>query len=295
MPAPGEPLSVPPSPETGLVREEARRALAEDLGEGDLSASLIPPDRHARAQLLLREEAVLCGIPWFEAVFRLLDPRVRLRWRHTEGERVPAGSVLCDLDGPARALLTGERTALNFLQTLSGTATLARRYAEAVAGTGVVVLDTRKTLPGLRLAQKYAVRVGGCQNHRLGLHDAILVKENHLLATGSLEAACREALALGAELGVPVEVEVENLDQLRQALEAGVRRVLLDNFGLEALREAVALARALPGDPVELEASGGIHLGNVRQVAETGVDYVSVGALTKDVQAVDLSLRLLPL
>jgi len=295
MPTSAEPTPPPPPPpEEELVQEEARRALAEDVGEGDLSAALVPPQRRARARLLLREEAVLCGVPWFEAVFRLLDPGVRLRWRHAEGERVAAGSVLCELEGPARALLTGERTALNFLQTLSGTATLARRYAEAVAGTGATVLDTRKTVPGLRLAQKYAVRVGGCQNHRLGLHDAILVKENHLLATGSLEAACREALALGAELGVPVEVEVEDLGQLRTALAAGVRRVLLDNFGLEALREAVALARALPGGPVELEASGGIDLGNVRRVAETGVDYVSVGALTKDVRAVDLSLRFLP-
>ena len=272
-----------PPPET--IAAQVRAALAEDVGPGDRTAALIPADAVACANILSREAAVLSGAPWVDEVFRQIDPTVRIDWLARDGERLSAGQTLCRLTGPARALLTGERTALNFLQTLSGTATLARRWADAVAGTGARILDTRKTIPGLRLAQKYAVTCGGCHNHRIGLYDAVLTKENHIAAAGSVAAALNAAAASAA--GLEVEIEVENLDQLREALAAGARRVLLDNFPLARLREAVAIA----GGRARLEASGGVTLDTVRAIAETGVDDISVGALTKDLRAVDLSMR----
>jgi nicotinate-nucleotide pyrophosphorylase (carboxylating) len=262
-----------------------RLALEEDLGSGDLTAALIPPDTRSRVTVTCREEAVLCGQAWAEEVFRRLDPAVRLHWHDRDGDRMAPGRVLCTLEGPTRALLTGERTALNFLQTLSGTATLARRYADAVAGTGARILDTRKTLPGLRLAQKYAVRCGGCNNHRIGLFDAILVKENHIQAAGSIAAAVSTARELWP--GTEIEVEVESLEELDQALDAGVPRVLLDDFDPDGLRAAVSRTAGT----ARLEASGGVSLERVRAIAETGVDDISVGGLTKDVKAVDLSMR----
>ncbi len=268
------------------VAETVRRALAEDVGAGDLTANLIPGTTTARAQVVAREEAVLCGTAWFEEVFRQLDRRVHIEWNVRDGEAVRENQVLCALAGPARAILTGERTALNFLQTLSGTATVTRRYVEAIRGTKAVVLDTRKTLPGLRTAQKYAVCCGGGQNHRMGLYDAILIKENHIAAAGSVAAAV-EAARRGAPGGTTVEVEVEDIVQLNEALAASADRILLDNFSLKRLREAV---QATAGR-ARLEASGGITLENIRAIAETGVDCISIGALTKHVRAVDLSLR----
>jgi nicotinate-nucleotide pyrophosphorylase (carboxylating) len=265
---------------------EIDRILSEDLGPGDLTAAIIPAEATATATVLTREPMVLCGRAWFAAVFRRLDSSVAIDWRVEEGAFISPGTVLCSLHGPARALLTGERTALNLLQTLSGTATTARGYAEAVAGTGVRVLDTRKTLPGLRLAQKYAVRCGGCHNHRIGLYDGILIKENHILAAGSITKAVSTAKAMGA--AVMIEVEVENLDELREALDAGAERILLDNFSLGMMREAVALARGR----AELEVSGNVTLATIREFAETGVDYISVGALTKNLRAIDLSMRI---
>ncbi len=269
-----------------VEREEIRRFLAEDVGPGDVTARIVPEDVVAEATVVTREEIVLCGRDWFEAVFAELDPACRVIWQVAEGQRAEAGARLCRLSGPARPLLTGERTALNLLQTLSGTATVCRRYADAVAGTGAVVLDTRKTIPGLRKLQKYAVRVGGCENHRFGLYDGILIKENHIVAAGSVQAAVRRAREL--KTGLPVEVEVETLDELRQALEAGADIALLDNFSEEWLRRAVEInaGRAL------LEASGNIDLTNIRRIAETGVDRISIGALTKHLQAVDLSMRI---
>ncbi len=268
-----------------VERAEIRRFLAEDVGLGDITASIIPPSVHAKAEVVTREAMVLCGRDWFQAVFFELDPACLVEWQVAEGEEVAAGSRLCLLSGPARALLTGERTALNLLQTLSGTATAARRFAEAVAGTKVVVLDTRKTLPGLRRLQKYAVKVGGCENHRFGLYDGILIKENHIAAAGSIRAAVARARVLNP--GLAIEVEVESLKELEEGLEAGADILLLDNFSLEELRAAVSITqgRAL------LEASGNINLTNIRQVAETGVDRISVGALTKHLKAVDLSMR----
>lgn len=265
------------------------RALEEDIGSGDLTAELIPSGSRFGAQVITRDDAVLCGQPWFNEVFRQLDRRVRVDWSVHDGETVRANQVLCTLEGPARALLTGERTALNFLQTLSGTTTATRRYVETVAGTRAVILDTRKTLPGLRTAQKYAVRCGGGENHRMGLYDAILIKENHIAASGSVANAVRVARAR-APGGVTVEVEVESLVQLREALAAGADRLLLDNFSLKRLREAVqeTAGRA------KLEASGGITIDNIRAIAETGVDCISIGALTKHVRAIDLSMRFTP-
>lgn len=261
------------------------RALAEDIGNGDLTAALIDQRARASAQVVSRESAVLCGRAWFEEVFHQLDRDVRVTWRAHDGDGLYADQIVCRLKGPAHALLTGERTALNFLQTLSGTATAARRYAEAVRGTHTVILDTRKTLPGLRRAQKYAVRVGGARNHRLGLFDGMLIKENHITAAGGIAAAIAAARRQGAK--VPVEIEVENLEQLRAAIAAGADMVLLDNFDLDGLRAAV---HATAGR-IKLEASGGVDLERVRAIAETGVDYISVGALTKHVHAVDLSMR----
>lgn len=269
-----------------VERELIRRFLAEDVGQKDLTAAIVPPSLRATAEVVTREAMVLCGRDWFAAVFCELDPSCRVAWQVAEGEEVAAGTVLCRLEGPARALLTGERTALNLLQTLSGTATVARRFAQAVAGTQAVVLDTRKTIPGLRLLQKYAVKVGGCENHRFGLFDGILIKENHIAAVGSIRAAVAQAKALYP--GIPVEVEVESLAELEEGLAAGAELLLLDNFALEELRQAVAIAKG----KALLEASGSIDLNNIRQVAATGVDRISVGALTKHLKAVDLSLRI---
>jgi nicotinate-nucleotide pyrophosphorylase (carboxylating) len=259
--------------------------LREDVGNGDCTAALIPADTVLETRVISREAAVLSGSPWFVETFRQADPAVRLRWQASDGDLIRRDQELCRLNGPARAILTGERTALNFLQTLSGTATQAHRYVEAVAGTGTVILDTRKTLPGLRLAQKYAVRCGGARNHRVGLFDAILIKENHISAAGSITAAVRQALQQNA--GLLIEVEVENLDQLEEAWEAGAQRALLDNFSLQTLNIAVERFKGR----IELEASGGIDLQTVRAVAETGVDFISTGAITKSVQATDFSMR----
>ncbi len=267
------------------ITATVQRALAEDLGSGDLTAALIPADRHARGHVLSREAAVLCGSAWFEEVFRQLDDCIRIQWLAQDGEPVRRDQMLCRLQGPARTLLSGERTALNFLQTLSGTATMVRRYAEAVQDTRAVILDTRKTLPGLRSAQKYAVRCGGASNHRMGLFDGILIKENHIMAAGNITAAVTTARRQGNK--VPVEVEVENLDQLREALTAGADILLLDNFNPDTLREAVRITAGR----AKLEASGGIDMAQLRIVAETGVNYISVGALTKHVCAIDLSMR----
>jgi nicotinate-nucleotide pyrophosphorylase (carboxylating) len=269
-----------------IIRENVTAALAEDLGDGDLTARLIPADKSAAACVMSRQKAVLCGIPWFEACFRQLDERVAIRWYAEEGDCVGADQVLCEIRGPARALLSAERPALNFLQTLSGTATTVRRFVEAIAGTRARIYDTRKTLPGLRQAQKYAVRMGGGENQRIGLFDGILIKENHIAAAGGIRQALEQATRI-APPGTPIQIEVENQRELRQALEAGATLVLLDNFNLRNLREAVRLnaSRAI------LEASGGIGLRNVRQVADTGVERISIGALTKDMLAVDLSMR----
>jgi len=267
------------------IAATVQRALAEDIGDGDLTATLVPAEVRAQGRVISREEAVLCGTAWFEEVFRQMDAAIAIHWEAGDGDAIRRDQLLCRLEGPARTLLTGERSALNFLQTLSGTATAARRYAEAVKGTGAVVLDTRKTLPGLRSAQKYAVQCGGATNHRMGLYDGILIKENHIMAAGGITAAMQAARAGGAK--VPVEVEVESMDELKEALAAGADILLLDNFDLDGMREAVRITAGR----AKLEASGGIDLTRIKAVAETGVDYVSVGALTKHVRAVDLSLR----
>jgi len=269
--------------------EQVARALAEDVGGGDLTAALVPADRCGRATVITRESAVICGQPWVDAVFRQLDPSVRVEWEVDEGASVAPDQLLCRLAGPARSLLTGERTALNFLQTLSGTATTTRRYVELLAGLPCRILDTRKTIPGLRRAQKYAVRCAGGSNHRMGLYDGILVKENHIMAAGSIAAAVDAARTAGSK--VPVEVEVETLDELRQALDAGADMALLDEFSLDDMRSAVAMNRSHPRGPMKLEASGSVTFETLRAIAETGVDFVSVGSLTKHVRAIDLSMR----
>lgn len=268
--------------------ETVRTALTEDIGSGDITAALIPADSEAAASVICRETAVVCGMAWFNAVFMELDDRIEIRWMVKDGQQADPGQTLCTLQGPARAMLSGERTALNFLQTLSGTATLARSYADAVSGLPVRVLDTRKTLPGLRAAQKYAVRTGGCHNHRMGLYDGILIKENHIMAAGSIHRAVQEARKLNPAL--PVEIEVEDLGGVREALEAGANTLLLDNFDLADLEEAVALNQG----KANLEASGGIDLDNLRAIAATGVDSISTGSLTKHLHAVDLSMRFSP-
>ena len=272
------------------IAATAKIALAEDVGTGDLTASLIEPTAVAEGAVVVKEDAVLCGTRWFDEVFRQLDARVAIRWQAADGDDVAAGSVVCELHGPARAILSGERTALNFLQTLSGTATATRRIVALLAGTGTKVLDTRKTLPGLRSAQKYAVRCGGGTNHRLGLFDAVLIKENHIEAMGSLAEAVRAARASAPR--AMVEVEVETPEQLTQALDTEADRIMLDDFSLDALRAAVAARDAHQGKRKELEASGSIDAGNLREIAATGVDFLSIGALTKHVRAVDFSLRL---
>ncbi|MCQ4311003.1 carboxylating nicotinate-nucleotide diphosphorylase [Pseudomonas stutzeri] len=268
------------------IETNVRKALAEDIGTGDITAQLIPAERLAHASVITREAAVISGTAWVDAVFRQLDPRVAVHWQVTDGERVAADRVLFHLEGPARALLSGERTALNFLQSLSGVATRCQHYADLVEGTGVQLLDTRKTIPGLRLAQKYAVTCGGCHNHRIGLYDAFLIKENHIAACGGIAEAVAAAHRIAP--GKPVEVEVESLDELEQALRAGVDIVMLDELSLEDMRTAVNLAARR----AKLEASGGISDETLRAVAETGVDYISIGALTKHVRAIDLSMRL---
>jgi nicotinate-nucleotide pyrophosphorylase (carboxylating) len=268
-----------------------QHALAEDIGSGDVTARLVPAEQKASARVVAREAAVICGQPWFDEVFTRLDRGIEVRWEVTEGAQVKADQQLCTLRGPARAMLTGERTALNFLQALSGTATAVRRYVEAVAGTGARIVDTRKTLPGLRNAQKYAVVFGGGVNHRIGLYDGILIKENHIAAAGGIRQAIAKAKALNA--GVPLMTEAENLDEARAALEADVDLLLVDEFPLEQLREAVVLTRTHRerGGKTVIEYSGSTTLDNIRPIAETGVDRISIGAITKHVRAVDLSMR----
>jgi len=261
-------------------------ALEEDVGPGDQTGRLVPADEIRDARIIVREEAVLCGVLWFDGVVKRVDPRIDVRWHYREGDRMAADTTVCSLRGPARSLLTAERNAMNFLQLLSGVASVTRRYVDTVAHTNTRILDTRKTLPGLRLAQKYAVRVGGGANQRLALYDGILIKENHIAAAGGVGAAIDAALALDA--GVPVQIEVETLEQLETALAHGAQSVLLDNFSIEMMRDAVKLTA---GRAV-LEVSGGVNFETVRAIAETGVDRVSIGALTKDVQATDFSMRI---
>ena len=275
------------APPAEAIGADVARALAEDIGGGDVTAMLLP-DVEDSAYLLCKEDAVVCGRPWFDACHRALDPGVRIEWRVAEGDRAAPGTVLATLHGRARALVTAERASLNFMQTLSGTATVTARYVEAVRGTRARILDTRKTLPGLRLAQKYAVRVGGGDNHRMGLYDAVMLKENHVRTAGSVTAAIRAARALHPTL--PLIVEVETLDQLREALAEGCDRILIDDFDAPTRREAVRLAAGR----IPLEVSGGVDLADVRAIAEDGVDCISIGALTKHVRAIDLSLKLGP-
>jgi nicotinate-nucleotide pyrophosphorylase (carboxylating) len=267
------------------IEESVQIALQEDIGHEDVTSKLIPEDDFSLANVITREAAIICGIDWFDEVFSQLDPQIFIEWNVSDGDAVEAGQQLCTLSGSTRALLSGERTALNFLQTLSGTATIAHQYAQAIAHTTTKVLDTRKTIPGLRVAQKYAVYCGGCENHRMGLYDAILIKENHILAAGSIEQAVTAARINSPELAV--EVEVENLDELQQALDANVERILLDNFDNASLKKAVEINN----HKAQLEASGGVTLESIASIAETGVDYISTGAITKDLKALDLSMR----
>ncbi|AHG42680.1 nicotinate-nucleotide pyrophosphorylase [Pseudomonas syringae CC1557] len=271
---------------TAEIEANVRRALLEDVGSGDITAQLIPAERLAKATIISRDAAVIAGTAWVDAVFRQLDPRVAVHWQVVDGDRVSPNQALFHVEGPARSLLTGERSALNFLQMLSGVATRAQYFADIVAGTGVRLLDTRKTLPGLRLAQKYAVTCGGCHNHRIGLYDAFLIKENHIAACGGIAQAVDAARKIAP--GKPVEVEVESLNELKQALDAGADIIMLDELSLEDMREAVRLTAGR----ARLEASGGINDDTLRVIADTGVDYISIGAMTKDVKAVDLSMRL---
>ena len=268
------------------IKEIVRQALAEDIGNGDLTAKLIPGSTQADAHVITREDAILCGTAWFDEVFHQLDTTVTIEWQAKDSDTIRSGQTICRVRGPARSVLSGERMALNFLQLLSGTATQTRRYVDAINGTQAKILDTRKTLPALRNAQKYAVTCGGGCNHRMGLYDGILIKENHIVAAGSITQAVQQAKAT-ASAGVMIEVEVENLEQIKEALAVGAERLLLDNFDLETLRIAVTETRGR----AKVEASGGITLENIRAVAETEVDYISIGALTKDVIAVDYSMR----
>ena len=275
------------APDPAVVQLNVRAALAEDVGSGDITAALIAPEVRATGRVISREYGVLCGQAWVDAVFAALDETVNVNWHRQDGQTVNPDDTLFTLEGPARSLLTGERCALNFLQLLSGTATISRRYADVVSGTGVKLLDTRKTIPGLRDAQKYAVRCGGCHNHRIGLYDAFLIKENHITACGSIAAAVTAARNYAP--GKPVEVEVENLSEFEEALAAACDRVMLDNFPLENIVQAVSLASGR----VELEASGNVTAKTLLAIAQTGVDFISIGALTKDCQPLDLSMRLL--
>lgn len=276
-----------PESVAALASADVARALQEDVGAGDLTAALVPAGRRAKARILAREAAVICGAPWAEAALRALDPTVHLSWQVAEGQRCAPDQVVLEIEGEARALLSAERTALNFLQLLSAVATKTATYVAAVQGTRAAIVDTRKTIPGLRLAQKYAVRVGGGVNHRIGLHDAVLIKENHIAAAGGVTAVLRAAEAVAARAAF-IEIEVETLEQLREALDAGAKMVLLDNMGLPMLRQAVEInaGRAI------LEISGGVTLEGLRALAETGVDRISIGTLTKDVKATDFSMRL---
>ncbi|MEK6663425.1 MAG: carboxylating nicotinate-nucleotide diphosphorylase [Pseudomonadota bacterium] len=269
------------------IKMNITAALAEDLGSGDLTAQLIPADQLTRATLITREQAILCGKPWFDACFQALNPLVNIIWRANEGDRVQPNATLCEIHGNTRALLSAERSALNFLQTLSAVATTTRLYVDAVTGTHAQIMDTRKTLPGLRIAQKYAVKIGGGMNQRIGLFDGILIKENHIAAAGGVQAAL-DAAQRQADTGVSIQIEVESIDELQQALDAGAKLILLDNFSIEQMREAVSLTN----QRAKLEASGGITLDNVRAIADTGVARISIGGLTKHVRAVDLSLRI---
>ena len=268
------------------ITANVRAALAEDIGSGDITAQLIPAERMAQARIITREAATICGTAWVDEVFRQLDPRVQVTWHVADGERAMQDQTLFTLEGPARALLSGERSALNFLQLLSGVASRCREYADLVEGTAVQLLDTRKTLPGLRLAQKYAVTCGGCHNHRIGLYDAFLIKENHIAACGGIAQAVASARQIAP--GRPVEVEVENLEELQQALDAGADIIMLDELDDDDMRTAVSLNAGR----AKLEASGGVNQTTLRGIAETGVDYISIGTLTKDVKAIDLSMRL---
>jgi len=287
--APQKPMTAMPAvpPPHRSISANVEAALAEDVGGGDITADLLPESGAAEARIITREDGVLCGRPWVDTVFRSVDDRLTLDWAVNDGEAIAAGDTLFEVRGPARGMLTAERTALNFLQTLSGTATRCHHYASLVSGTGVRLLDTRKTLPGLREAQKYAVRCGGCFNHRMGLYDAFLIKENHILACGGIHSAVLRAR--DAAPGKAVEVEVESLDELHEALDAACDRVMLDNFDLEALREAVRITSGR----LELEASGNVTEATLADIAATGVDFISIGALTKDCKALDLSMRLL--
>lgn len=268
------------------IQREVASALAEDIGTGDLTALLVPASVNATGRLITRQDAVICGTAWFDTVFQMLEQESSVVWHVRDGERVKPGQHLCDIFASARSLLSAERTALNFLQLLSGTATTTARFVEAVAGTRACIVDTRKTLPGLRLAQKYAVSVGGGHNHRIGLYDGVLIKENHIIAAGGVKPALKRAQEI-APSNAFIEIEVENLDQLREALAAGAKMILLDNMSVDEMREAVGIADGRAA----LEASGGVNLERVREVAETGVDRISVGGLTKDLRAIDLSLR----
>jgi nicotinate-nucleotide pyrophosphorylase (carboxylating) len=275
-----------------LPKDLARQvttALSEDVGSGDVTALLVPATQKVRGRVITREDAILCGRPWVQETFRQLDPEIRLTWHAADGDRITANSVIFEIAGPARAVLTGERTALNFLQLLSATASIARLFADAVAGTGCKILDTRKTLPGLRTAQKYAVLCGGAQNLRIGLYDMVLIKENHIAAAGSLSGAIVAARRVAPQL--PVEVEVESLPEFQEALAARPDIVMLDEFSEPDMREAIRINRA-SAKPVKIEASGGVSLETVRAIAATGVDYISVGSITKHVRAIDLSMRL---
>jgi nicotinate-nucleotide pyrophosphorylase (carboxylating) len=275
-----------PAPDAAVIERNVRAALAEDVGSGDITAALIAADAHASGQVITRENGIQCGAPWVNAVFAQLDSAVKIEWQCEDGQALKAGDRLFTFAGPARSLLTGERSALNFLQLLSGTASSCRRFADLVKGTRVRLLDTRKTIPGLREAQKYAVRCGGCHNHRMGLYDAYLVKENHIAACGGIAAAVQTARRNAP--GKPVEMEVENMDELQQALAAGCDRIMLDNFSLEETAAAVKLTAGR----TELESSGNVTEATLRAIAQTGVDYISIGALTKDCRALDLSMRL---
>ncbi|WP_422490107.1 carboxylating nicotinate-nucleotide diphosphorylase [Endozoicomonas sp. ALE010] len=274
----------------GAVETNVRQALAEDIGSGDITASLIPKTQQSVARIICRDPAIICGRPWFDEVFRQIDPNIQLEWHIDEGERVEPNQVLVVLKGSAQSLLTGERAAMNFLQTLSGTATRCQRYASLVSNTSVKLLDTRKTLPGLRVAQKYAVAAGGCHNHRIGLFDAFLIKENHIAACGGIAQAVGKAHEIAP--GKPVEIEVESMEEFNIAREAGADIIMLDNFPLSQLAETVRLNRKLPGKAPKLEASGGINDQTLVPIAETGVDFISIGTLTKDCQSVDLSMRI---
>jgi nicotinate-nucleotide pyrophosphorylase (carboxylating) len=271
------------------ISSNVSNALREDLGSGDITAELVPASASAQAILLARQAMTMAGQPWVNEVFRQLDASIRVEWLYNDGDRIPAGAEICILYGPARPILSGERTALNFLQTLSATATTTARYVAAVRGTSAQILDTRKTIPGLRLAQKYAVRCGGGNNHRVGLFDAILIKENHIISAGGIAASIKTARDQNRSL--PIEIEVESIQEMRAALQSRADRLLLDNFDLEDLRRAVEMNQQEGKPPADLEASGNMTLDTVLAVAETGVNYISIGALTKDIESIDLSMR----